>query len=530
MANLTNIPVIDWFETTLASSRNGSVWSVAVLDVPDWTIETGETSYIVINPWKSNMQVAQIDWWNSGAKTFNVISISIEKGNGVDYTAQTHAANSIVRFSNNYAFWRDIRTAISSKAWTDTSNTWTDTQTFDKVIATGYTKDAVYADATARDIAIPSPSNWMRIYNTAVWLLQKYQAWAWVDDTAWASTPNGSETIAGKREWATLDQMGTATETGESGAKLVVMNKNLVKTSSGVWDENKIIILNSSGKIETSFLPITDVFTNIFTAWTWLSAWEWFRTWISWNFLDIASNWGTADPSSYIGIWRDNSSQSIGMSVPVGATWLLVNITASLLKIGSPTSQITMTLYSNIPWTTVVATSTNTISEASLTWSATTHTFTFSSEAVVGGTTYYAKLSVPRANSSSNYSKLTWLVATPDNIYYISSANIWEIYIGWYRANYSLTINPWETATKKYKALSTKAPFLNIEWIVQSTVIADAPMSWILWGRVWWYTGLTPWAVYYLKNDGTIWTTPWTTSVKVGRAISTTELNFVPPL
>lgn len=222
MANLTNIPAIDWFETTLASSWNGAVWTVSVLDVPSGTIESGETSYIVVNPWKSNMQVAQIDGWNSWTKTFNVTNISVEKWNGVDYTAQSHAANSVVRFSNNYAFWKDIRTAVNSKAWTDTSNTWTWTQTFDKVITTGYTKDAIYADDTARDTAIPSPSNWMRVYNTAVWLFQKYQAGAWIDDTSWASTPNASTTVAGKVEKATQPETNAWTSIGGTGAELFV--------------------------------------------------------------------------------------------------------------------------------------------------------------------------------------------------------------------------------------------------------------------------------------------------------------------
>lgn len=222
MANLTTVPAIDWFETTLSSSWNGAVWSVAVNDVPSWTIESWETSYIVVNPWKDNMQVARIDWWDSWSKTFNVTSITVEKGNGVNYTAQTHAANSVVRFSNNYAFWKDIRTAINSKAGTDTDNTWTWTQTVDKLVATGYIKDAIYADATARDTAIPSPSNWMRIYNTAVGLFQKYQAWAWVDDTAWGSVPNASETVAGKVEKATAWEVTAGTSTWGTGAELFV--------------------------------------------------------------------------------------------------------------------------------------------------------------------------------------------------------------------------------------------------------------------------------------------------------------------
>jgi len=198
MANLTRIPAIDNFETQLSSAYSGWVGTINVTSVPSWTIESGETSYLVINPWKSNMQVVEIDGWNSWANTFNVVSITVEKWNGVNYTSQSHAANSIVRFSNNYAFWKDIRTALNSKVSPDVDNTFSGTQTFNKIVATWYTKDAVYADNAARDTAIPSPSNGMRVYNTAVWLFQKYQAWGWIDDTWGATTPNADTTTAGK--------------------------------------------------------------------------------------------------------------------------------------------------------------------------------------------------------------------------------------------------------------------------------------------------------------------------------------------
>ena len=222
MANLTKIPAIDDFETQLSSSYTWWLGTVSVNSVPSWTIESWETSYLVINPWKSNMQVVEVDWWNSGTSSFNVSNITIEKGNGVNYSAQTHAANSIVRFSNNYAFWKDIRTAVNSKASTDTSNTFTGTQTVANLVATGYIKDAVYADATARDAAIPTPSNGMVIYNTAVWLFQKYQAGAWVDDTSGASTPNASTTVAGKVEKSTRSEVTAGTSTGGTGAELFV--------------------------------------------------------------------------------------------------------------------------------------------------------------------------------------------------------------------------------------------------------------------------------------------------------------------
>lgn len=277
MANLTTIPAIDWFETTLASSWNGAVWSVSVNDVPSGTIESWETSYIVVNPGKSNMQVAQIDWWDSWTKTFNVTNITVEKGNWVNYSSQTHAANSVVRFSNNYVFWKDIRTAVNSKAGTDTSNTWSWTQTFDKVVATGYIKDAVYIDATTRDTAIPSPSNWMRIYNTALWLFQKYQAWAWTDDTGWASTPNASTTVAGKVEKATPTEVTAWTSTGGTGAELFVWPAELktVTDSITVPDASETV----KWKVELATLSETIVWIDTTRAVT--------PAWVAWAIANI---------------------------------------------------------------------------------------------------------------------------------------------------------------------------------------------------------------------------------------------------
>ena len=68
------------------------------------------------------MQVAKIDGWNAGAKTFNVTSIAVPKGQGGNYSATNHASGAVVRFSNNYAFWNDIMTAINSKADTTALN------------------------------------------------------------------------------------------------------------------------------------------------------------------------------------------------------------------------------------------------------------------------------------------------------------------------------------------------------------------------------------------------------------------------
>ena len=115
MTNLKWIPAQDDFETTLSWSRNGWSGTMWVFRIPDWTLPAGEYTYAVVEPWSPNMQVVKVTWWTSSPKALIVEAVWIEKANNVNYSAISHPANSIVRISNNYMFWKDIKTAINSK-------------------------------------------------------------------------------------------------------------------------------------------------------------------------------------------------------------------------------------------------------------------------------------------------------------------------------------------------------------------------------------------------------------------------------
>lgn len=91
------------------------------------------------------------------------------------------------------------------------------------------------------------------IYNTDDSVLNQYIGGAW-GTMASGTTPNASETVAGKVEIATNAEMGAGTSTGGSGAKLIPPNDQLVKTSSGAGDENKIAVLDSSGQFAVGFM------------------------------------------------------------------------------------------------------------------------------------------------------------------------------------------------------------------------------------------------------------------------------------
>lgn len=135
MTNLKWIPAQDDFETTLSATYNGGVWSMWVFHVPDSTLPVWEYTYAVIEPWTQNMQVVKISGWTSSPKALIVSDVAVEKAEWVNYTAKSHPANSIVRISNNYQFWKDIQNAINSKAdpsiiwdysfsWNEISVTW----------------------------------------------------------------------------------------------------------------------------------------------------------------------------------------------------------------------------------------------------------------------------------------------------------------------------------------------------------------------------------------------------------------------
>jgi hypothetical protein len=79
MTQLEKYPLQDGFETTLSQAWNGATGTIYVNTVPTFTFPSGVTTYIVVNPGKSNMQVAEINAYDESAKTITVNSISLNK-------------------------------------------------------------------------------------------------------------------------------------------------------------------------------------------------------------------------------------------------------------------------------------------------------------------------------------------------------------------------------------------------------------------------------------------------------------------
>ena len=205
MSQLTNIPLQDNYKSTLSQAWDGNVWTIYVNTVPSFTFPSWVKTYICVDPWKTNMQVARISAYDATLKTITVDNITLDKGNGVAYTAQTHTVGSVIEISDNYQFREDILTALNTKVNTNSSDT----------------DIGKFANAAARDAYFTSPVNWNSAYLTTEGKWTDYVGGAWVD-RATGSTPNASTTVAGKVEKATSGEVTAGTSTWWTGAELFV--------------------------------------------------------------------------------------------------------------------------------------------------------------------------------------------------------------------------------------------------------------------------------------------------------------------
>ncbi len=169
--------------------------------------------------------------------------------------------------------WMHDQLVMKTKSNTYTA--WT-TQTFSASESNVSSKDPVYADATARDVWIPSPSNGMRVYNTAEWEFQKYQAWAWTNETSWWSTPNASTTVAGKVEAPTQTEVEQLATTGWTGA-LVFVTPTTINPASITWAtpayNDKASSSDTSNSNYLRSATYEDIAQNAINT-RWFTAWE----------------------------------------------------------------------------------------------------------------------------------------------------------------------------------------------------------------------------------------------------------------
>lgn len=276
-------------------------------------------------------------------------------------------------------------------------------------------------------------------------------------------------------------------------------------------------------------VPTVSALVSPFTAGENMSAGQPYRKWL-WTLLYVANP--TAIYSWAWSIGFSTTNYEIGQSFLLSSTSYIYDIEFVLTFVWSPSLQLNIEIFSNATFTTLVWTS-NTIIPVN--WN---NKFIFWTPPLLSALTYYFKINIVSGSpSTSNYYTTNysiWNLYPNGQEYLITSANVvtsWSVNEDWYFKVNSLYPS-WltEDVAKKYKANSSNIVANKVQWVVQTTVTVDNSFNGVLGWKQAWYTSLTEWEIVYLKDDGTVWHTAGTTSVKVGRAISTTEINFVPPL
>jgi len=225
MTDITTYPLEDWFETTLSQDWDGEVGTIYVNTTPSFTFPAGVTTYIIVDPGKSNMQLAEISAYSSSLNTITVSSISTNKGANVAYTQQAHRIGAVVRISHNYQFWKDIVDSLNSKI--DTNN---------DDIAMGK-----FADTTARDAYFTAPVEGNSAYITGVGRYD-YTSWSWVLRAAntWAASVllTGNQTVWGVKtfdDWLVADWL-------TSNNDVEVRWQDILHTGRYAWLTNRVLV------------------------------------------------------------------------------------------------------------------------------------------------------------------------------------------------------------------------------------------------------------------------------------------------
>lgn len=183
-----------WFETTIAFRVEPTDTTIKLATAPT---ATNGRLYIFNN--------AQEEWVSyTGVSGTSVTWVTRDLSKTADpATAWT---------GKTWIAWTTVRLVAMHDQMPDKkdSNVFTGTQTFTTIDfwSTGKFSVPVYATTTARDAAIPSPTNWMVVYVewwVWGWSFYKYEAGSW-STFASGSVPNASTTAAGKVElWTSAE-------------------------------------------------------------------------------------------------------------------------------------------------------------------------------------------------------------------------------------------------------------------------------------------------------------------------------------
>lgn len=242
MSQLTSIPKQSYFSAQLQSPIDSSQTSGIILtSVPDFAFG-GNTFYFNIVDGNNSETISAT---GVSGNELTGVTRAVATYSGETATAYAHAAGVTVVLSDDWKYWEAIQTAVNSKADLDSPSFTTDIQV------------PVYADATARDAGIPSPSNGMIVYNTADGLFQAYQGGSWMDLDTGAAQPNATQTIAGKIEIATDAELAAGTDIGGTGASVVAVPSQIAE----VVQNSKFSYASTGGAADAYTLTLAPAVT-----------------------------------------------------------------------------------------------------------------------------------------------------------------------------------------------------------------------------------------------------------------------------
>ena len=201
------------------------------------------------------MIVASGSSQSNGILTLGTLTRGISLSDGSDTTGDSSRKQQFDSGARVFISWNT--SDAENAARKDEANTFNSKQTFSTIDFTTdgdeYVKLPVLTEAQ-RDAL--TASNGMMVYVTDgsnANRIHTYEGGAWGVSSS-STIGDGSTTASGKFEEATVAEQGIAAATGGTGSRLVLAAANLVKSSSGSGDENKIPVLGSSGTFDINFL------------------------------------------------------------------------------------------------------------------------------------------------------------------------------------------------------------------------------------------------------------------------------------
>lgn len=257
MADTTYRPIENGFRTQLSQdlAADAAELTIYCVAVPTATIPSGKFLAVVLSAGTVNQEIVKVESIDTINNTMTIASGGRGQNLGNAYSGVVieHNVGATVTISDDYITLDDYGDCIDSKV--DVSgDTMTGQLNFSGTTHAGVKMISL---TTAQRLALTA-ANGMIVYDSDLGMNMQYTSGSWKSIDTGTATPNGSTTVNGTWQGATVAQQGTATATGSTGASLLVQNQFLIKTSSGAGDENKIPVLNSSGQFASGFIPSSD--------------------------------------------------------------------------------------------------------------------------------------------------------------------------------------------------------------------------------------------------------------------------------